>query len=82
MISQSFNLLLLVAPPYPSQTFRIFFANEPKADVVGVGGDEQKGGSLSPTPLEFSRSLAKSMERDQGKDSSSVLRKGTMAGVP
>lgn len=58
-ICQSFNLLLLADPPYPSQTFRIFFANQPKADVVGVGGDEQKGGSLSPTPLEFSRSLAK-----------------------
>lgn len=49
--------------------------------MVGVGGDEQKGGSLSPTPLEFSGSLAKSTERGQGKDSSSVLRKGTMTGM-
>lgn len=57
---RNLNLWLLTDPLYPLQTFRIFFPNQPKADVVGVGkgGDEQKGDSLSPTPLEFSRSLA------------------------
>lgn len=53
---------LLANPLYPSQTFRIFFPNQPKAGVVGVRGDG-KGDSLSPTPLELLRSLAKSAER-------------------
>lgn len=59
---ENLNLLLLADPLYPLQTFRIFFPSQPKAGMVGVRGDG-KGGSLSPTPLELLRSLAKSMER-------------------
>lgn len=50
--------------------------------MVGVGGDEQKGGRLSPTPLEFSRSLAKSMKGAKARIAVLYSERGQCLGCP